>query len=97
MSSNNAAWGGALTAVGALTLLGGVAAHQPCPPQIGIGGPPQRFCGESALNVGTVLGAGGLAGGILLLSQGGGRSRTRGRSHTGGVSSHNRRSRYRGH
>ena len=94
MSNANKAWGGALTAVGAITLLGGVAAHQPCQG----GDPARQFCDEPLVNVGTLLGAGGLAGGILLLTQGGGgRSRTRGRSHTGGVSSHNRRSRYRGH
>jgi len=82
----NEAWGGALTALGGLTLLSGVAAHQD---------------GVPLVNVATVLGGVGTAGGVYLLTRPSrpvsGRSRSRGGSHNGGVTSHNRRSRYRGH
>ncbi len=96
---SNQVWGGALTAVGALTFLGGVAIHQPCTcaPTTGIDCTFQHVCGQPLVNAATVVGTAATAGGVYLLKRPAGRSRSRGRSHTGGVTSHNRRSRYRGH
>jgi hypothetical protein len=95
MNKASAALDGALIALGAVSILGGVAAHQPC----STSSPTPNFCGQPVVNGGTVVGAAALGLGVFGLAQkgrGGGQSRIR-FSTGGGVAHHNRRARYRRH
>ncbi len=78
------AWGGALLALGGLTGLAGVEAHD------------RSSNPEPLVNVGTVVGAASVATGLFLVTRPSGHNRSRS-STVGGMATHNRRSRYRGH